>query len=444
MADQCGDRLAVVISGDTPQCESGKLLSARLIDNGKGKTEAEEVFKSISEWNVQDSICAQCFDTTASNTGVNKGAGVELEKKLKRKLLWLPCRHHIAELHVESAYETVFGKDKSPYYKKFKEFQACWKDLDTRKYDPLMIDPWMQTKVPEIVQFCQNALSNDKIARNDYKECIELVLATLGFPPENFEFKKPGALHKARFMALIIYGLKIFLLRKVLKESRGEQTKLKRFAIFICLYYIRYWLLSPMASDAPFVDLKLYKDMLEFEQHDPQISHAVRNKLNGHTWYLGEEYAVFNLFSNYVPDQTKQKIVQKLLTVKPLKTYKFGPPIQPSLPSNIKSGMQKCVSDFVGERSHFLFDVLKFDKSWLHEPISTWKHNHSYCVMERYVKTLLVTNDCAERAIKLLSDYVDCLTKDSAERENLLQVVEAHRTIYKDCNKSTLSKEFSL
>ena len=91
-----------------------------------------------------------------------------------------------------------------------------------------------------------------------------------------------------------------------------------------------------MASDAPFVDLKLYKDMLEFEKYDFEISKAVQEKLDRHTWYLSQEFATFNLFSNFVPDETKQKIVQKLLSIKPLKTYKFGPPTNPSLPSDKK------------------------------------------------------------------------------------------------------------
>ena len=433
----------MVISGDTPQCQSGKLLSARLISNSKGKTEADEVFKSLSEWNVKDYICAQCFDTTASNTSASIGAAVSLEKHLKRKLLWLPCRHHISELFVKAVWEKLFGKDKSPYYKKCKEFQDKWKDLDTRKYDPLMIDSWMQPKVQEIVEFCQKALTSE-IARNDYRESLELVLAALGYPPENFTFKQPGALHKARFMALIIYGVKMFLLRKKLNESKAEESKLQRFTVFICLFYIRYWFMAPMASDAPFVDLKLYKDMLEFEKYDFEISKAVQDKLDRHTWYLSEEFAPFNLFSNFVPDQTKQKIVQKLLRFTPLKTYKFGPPTNASLPSDKKIGLKKCVSDFVGENSHFVFDILKFDKSWLHSPISSWKSNNAFCEMEQFVKTLLVTNDAAERGVKLVSDYIDCLTKDSVDRENLLQVVSAHRTVYSDCNKSTLSKEFSL
>ena len=64
--------------------------------------------------------------------------------------------------------------------------------------------------------------------------------------------------------------------------------------------------------------------------------------------------------------------------------------------------------------------------------------------MEQYLKTLCVVNDSAERGIKLVSEYVDCLTKDSENRQDLLQVVEAHQKLYTDCKKSTLSKDFKV
>ena len=42
-----------------------------------------------------------------------------------------------------------------------------------------------------------------------------------------------------------------------------------------------------------------------------------------------------------------------------------------------------------------------------------------YCVI-----TLKVTNDLAERGVKLVSEFCDILTKDSDDLQNLLQVVE--------------------
>ena len=93
-----GDHLAVVLSGNSVECRRGKLLSARMIRDGTGEAQADEVFESLQEWNVDKLIVGMCFDTTASNTGWLRGAAVRIESKLKRPLMWLPCRHHIAEL----------------------------------------------------------------------------------------------------------------------------------------------------------------------------------------------------------------------------------------------------------------------------------------------------------------------------------------------------------
>ncbi len=46
------------------------------------------------------------FDTTASNTGHMNGASL-LERELERALLWIACRHHVAELHMGWADEAV-------------------------------------------------------------------------------------------------------------------------------------------------------------------------------------------------------------------------------------------------------------------------------------------------------------------------------------------------
>ena len=51
-----------------------------------------------------------------------------------------------------------------------------------------------------------------------------------------------------------------------------------------------------------------------------------------------------------------------------------------------------------------------------------------------------MTNDCAERAVKLATDYSKSLTKDSQERSRIYQVVEAERRAKPDAKKATLNK----
>ena len=58
----------------------------------------------------------------------------------------------------------------------------------------------------------------------------------------------------------------------------------------------------------------------------------------------------------------------------------------------------------------------------------------------KFVKTVKVVNDAAERGIKLASDDVQSLTKDSDIRQNIFQTVERHRMEKPDTKKSTANK----
>ena len=56
-----------------------------------------------------------------------------------------------------------------------------------------------------------------------------------------------------------------------------------------------------------------------------------------------------------------------------------------------------------------------------------------------FVHTVKVTNDVAERGVKLASDYARILTKDDSIRAMLLQGVERCRRMYPNFLKTTLN-----
>ena len=175
---------------------------------------------------------------------------------------------------------------------------------------------WMSAQIRDVVEFLRNALASDKLPRNDYRECAELVLVLLGYPPEDFTFKLPSGFSKVRWMAPIIYAVKIFLFRDQQNLETTEIAKLERFVTFVSLFYIKHWIYAPVARDAPITDLTLFHDMLTYESYDPAVSKAVIEKLRDHTWYLNQEFVVLNLFSSRVDDSVKEIIVEKLNMVK--------------------------------------------------------------------------------------------------------------------------------
>lgn len=432
-----GDRLAIMISGNSEQCKSGFCISANLIEDGSGECQSDDIVSSLTDWKALDKIVGMCYDTCSANTGWLNGACVKIESKIGRPLLWLPCRKHVLEIILKAAFVECFGDDLSPVYLEFEVFRCNeWYSLDLKLFVGLEIRRNMRRKTADMIVFCYHHLNREKQLRDDYKECLELVLVVLGSPPENFTFKKPGAYHKARWMAPVIYTLKIYLFRHQLKKTPGEIKQLEFFVNFICFCYIEHWTLCSYASDAPFMDLKLYKDMLSWTRNGTNIGTEVMNKILGHTEYLNQEYICLALFSEKVGNREKQKIAQRLLEIPPQNNYSMGKPNAVPMTRLFAEGMNYELVDFIGNGSLFMFEALGFQKDWLKDPVNEWENSPAFQEMKEFVKHLKTTNDTAERGIKLISDYAQLITKNEDQKQALLQVVQEHRRLHPGQKKS--------
>ena len=92
------------------------------------------------------------------------------------------------------------------------------------------------------------------------------------------------------------------------------------------------------------------------------------------------------------------------------------------------------------EKVKIVFDIVNSDPVWLTQSVSEWESDPDYLEVKEFVSTVKVVNDRCERAVAMATDYVKILTKDSSMRRKILQVVEADRRAYTDCNKATLEK----
>ena len=107
-----------------------KILCIAETEDSTGRTEAETVKKTLDSWNLAEKIIALGFDTTSSNTGINRGACTILQQLLNKQLLWLACRHHVMELVLGAAFTELFGDTKLPEVTLFKVLKTSWDDLD--------------------------------------------------------------------------------------------------------------------------------------------------------------------------------------------------------------------------------------------------------------------------------------------------------------------------
>ena len=63
---------------------------------------SDAVSEMIEKWHLPlEQIIGLCYDTTASNSGKEKGSVKLVEAIVKHACLWLACRHHVGELHIK-------------------------------------------------------------------------------------------------------------------------------------------------------------------------------------------------------------------------------------------------------------------------------------------------------------------------------------------------------
>ena len=111
---------------------------------------------------MTDSIIACGFDTTSSNTGVNKGSCTLLQQLLLRQLLWLACRHHILGLVI---------------------LKSSWDSLDLNDLQLPDIPASYRREVEDLLLFIDERLHPDNLenlTRCDYREFLELAKLFLG------------------------------------------------------------------------------------------------------------------------------------------------------------------------------------------------------------------------------------------------------------------------
>ena len=71
-------------------------------------------------------IIGMSFDTTASNSGLIKGACVRIERELGRSVLWLACRYHVYEDILGHVFDVCLGCSSGPDIALFKRFKTRW------------------------------------------------------------------------------------------------------------------------------------------------------------------------------------------------------------------------------------------------------------------------------------------------------------------------------
>ena len=185
--------------------------------------------------------------------------------------------------------------------------------------------------------------------------------------------------------------------------------------------YVKAWFTAPVACDAPYNDLCMLQSIEAFHSIDRHVAEVALGKMKGHLWYVSEDLAGLSLFSDKVFAEEK-KVMVSALNKPQNKTD-----LRRVDPKTIKTYQEKTLSDFMTQRSMHLFTSLKLSQDFLSSDPETWNSREDYRHAKDTVAELRVINDCAERAVKLATDFNLALTQDEEQRQLIFQVVEHHR-----------------
>lgn len=426
MPDETGvssDRLPVVVSG----VDTEKLLGIPKLPSGTGAIMGKAVVEFVQDWpGVVDCLAGLCFDTTSSNTGCHSGAITVIQEAFQKRLLFLACRHHILEIIAAAVFDQFFTAS-GPQIAIFSRFKEKWRELDHSRYSSFNNDEslteaeqvWLNNMKSDAIVFLKHFLENQTVTRQDYTEFAQLCLLILDETTAT-TFSPPGAYHRARWMAKGIYSIKIYLFREQFKLTKHEKQSLRRVCLFTATIYIKAWLSAPISEDAPVNDLVMLQRLEEYAETDSSTAHIALQKLKNHLWYLSEDLVVMCLFSDKIsPDQKKEitQAMQKRPKKKDSRRFE----------GKTTSFKDHQLKDFATSRSMNFFTSLNINARFLQQDPASWPEDAEYCKGKKKVSALRVINDCAERAVKLASDYNLLLTKDEEQKQLIFQIVEKSR-----------------
>jgi len=169
-------------------------------------------------------------------------------------------------------------------------------------------------------------------------------------------------------------------------------------------------------------NLHSLQSMEAFHSIDSQVATVALNKLKGHLWYLSEDLVGLSFFSD------KVFVSEKRLVVSALSKPQNKTNLRRIDPKTIKMYQEKTI----GLRDTAVIATVHLTQTRPRiSVIGSWNlvlpRVDDYQHAKDTVAALRVVNDCAERAIKLATDFNLALTQDEDQRQLIFQVVEQHR-----------------
>lgn len=264
--------------------------------------------------------------------------------------------------------------------------------------------------------------------RDGYRELLELSIIILGGQPKRgIGILRPGAIHRERWMAKIIYAIKIYLFRNSdhYRFTASEKSSgVQRFVPFSIWTYIVSWFCETSPAAAPAQDLQFLKMLVSYP--DKAVTKATATVFGRHFWYSSQRLVALAI-------ETKREMMKVLKEEEGSDDSHRRSTVE--LTSTALS--EKTVVSYVTSATQSFFEILGLDASFLTLGPRRWPNTKGYTLNASGVKELHTVKEFAERGIAQMHDFNLPLTKDEEQRQFLFQVVEKHKRNYPDTRKSS-------
>lgn len=408
------------------------------------ESQAQAIKQTCEEFSVESGqIVALTCDNEMTNVGNNGGTCVLMERVLNRSLLRLMCRHHIMEIVIKDVYHHLFasGTPNNLFYGILKEIwpQLRGADFPVEKFDENSFAEIMGPETYQVFEELKHSAitelqfhSRNKDVRDDYREVTLVALKCFGITQNiskgnQVKFRALINPSNARFMATAIQGMECYLFRNSIdweSQDRIHLHNVTRFSIFAALIYVRFWNRANVLFDAPVNDLRMLQQLEKYRYIDGEVANVAIAALSRHLNYMSEELAPLSLFSNKLSTHEKNMVAAKLLSavdniVPARSTDNNHISFKQGIDNENFDWSSKSIVDFIGDRSHFFFDIMNLSRNFLSIDSSNWEYNCDYVRAKEMIEgALICINDGSERVV---SNCKNKLQKQRCRKESTFQ-----------------------
>ena len=233
-------------------------------------------------------------------------------------------------------------------------------------------------------------------------------------------------------MADSLYLLTLKMTEKVVKVMNEEEKKMvDTTAFFVFIYYGPWFLKSYVVQNSTNNDLAAFKSAFHIRDQYPNLGQALLSSMQRHSWYLTGQLVMLAIADDDVEEAEKLKMLEKMLQYDVPDQFRLGKPELPIISRSTE------LTELVTPESWILLKVAEVADG----DVEKWvkgEASDSYEKFQCFIKNNICVNDCAERNIRLIQDFVDSYISEDMKQNVMLVARDNRKKLKKDMSKSQL------